>query len=86
MCPKWQSLAAAGLAQDVLLVSVGSFAPMAIRVADRLRKQGIGVTVVYCAIATFILLKVIDVIEGLRVSTDQEREGLDVHLHGEVVA
>ena len=36
----------AGLAQDVLLVSVGSFAPMAIRVADRLRKQGIGVTVV----------------------------------------
>jgi 1-deoxy-D-xylulose-5-phosphate synthase len=35
-----------GLAQDVLLVSVGSFAPMAIKVAGRLRKQGIGVTVV----------------------------------------
>jgi len=35
-----------GLAQDVLLVSVGSFAPMAVKVADRLRKQGIGVTVV----------------------------------------
>ena len=37
---------ASGLAQDVLLVSVGSFAPMAIKVADRLRRQGIGVTVV----------------------------------------
>jgi 1-deoxy-D-xylulose-5-phosphate synthase len=37
---------AVGLAQDVLLVSVGCFAPMAVRVADRLRKQGIGVTVV----------------------------------------
>jgi 1-deoxy-D-xylulose-5-phosphate synthase len=36
----------AGLAPDVLLVSVGSFAPMAIKVADRLRTQGIGVTVV----------------------------------------
>ena len=37
---------AAGLAQDVFLISVGSFAPMAIKVADRLRGQGIGVTVV----------------------------------------
>ena len=46
---------------------------------------GIGVTVVYCAIATFILLKVVDVIVGLRVTTDEEREGLDVNLHGEVV-
>ncbi len=37
---------APGLAADVLLVSVGSFAPMAVKVADRLRRQGIGVTVV----------------------------------------
>ena len=37
---------AAGLGKDVLLISVGSFAPMAIKVADRLRRQGIGVTVV----------------------------------------
>ncbi len=47
---------------------------------------GIGVTVAYCAIATFILLKIVDVIVGLRVTTDEEREGLDVNLHGEVVA
>lgn len=37
---------AAELAPDVLLVAVGAFAAMAIKVADRLRKQGIGVTVV----------------------------------------
>ncbi len=43
----------------------------------------IAATVAYSAIATFILLKVIDVIVGLRVSEDQEREGLDVVLHGE---
>jgi Amt family ammonium transporter len=47
---------------------------------------GVGITVVYCAIASFILLKIVDVIVGLRVTTDEEREGLDVNLHGEVVA
>jgi 1-deoxy-D-xylulose-5-phosphate synthase len=36
----------AELGEDVLLVGVGSFAAMALKVADRLRKQGIGVTVV----------------------------------------
>ncbi|KDE97811.1 1-deoxy-D-xylulose-5-phosphate synthase [Mycolicibacterium aromaticivorans JS19b1 = JCM 16368] len=35
-----------GLSQDVLLVAVGSFASMALKVAQRLRNQGIGVTVV----------------------------------------
>ncbi|KAA0100979.1 1-deoxy-D-xylulose-5-phosphate synthase [Mycolicibacterium sp. P1-18] len=35
-----------GLSQDVLLVAVGSFASMALSVAERLRNQGIGVTVV----------------------------------------
>ncbi|WP_293305516.1 1-deoxy-D-xylulose-5-phosphate synthase [Mycolicibacterium sp.] len=35
-----------GLGDDVLLVAVGAFAPMALNVAQRLRTQGIGVTVV----------------------------------------
>ena len=46
---------------------------------------GIGVTVVFCAIGTFIILKVVDLIVGLRVDPDVEREGLDINLHGEVV-
>ena len=46
---------------------------------------GVGATVVYGIIATFIILKVIDVIIGLRVSEEEEREGLDVSLHGERV-
>jgi len=46
---------------------------------------GVGVTVVYGAIATFIILKVIDMVIGLRVSEEDEREGLDVSLHGERV-
>ena len=37
---------AAGLSADVLLVAIGAFAAMALKVAGRLRTQGIGVTVV----------------------------------------
>ena len=37
---------AEGLSEDVLLVAVGAFASMAMAVAERLRNQGIGVTVV----------------------------------------
>jgi Amt family ammonium transporter len=50
-----------------------------------LQLEGIGFTIVYCAIATFIILKVVDLIVGLRVDPDVEREGLDINLHGEVV-
>jgi Amt family ammonium transporter len=45
--------------------------------------MGVSVTVVYCAVATFIILKVIDVVMGLRVSEEQETEGLDLALHDE---
>ncbi|EWY42428.1 ammonia channel protein [Skermanella stibiiresistens SB22] len=46
---------------------------------------GIAATIVWTAVASFILLKVIDVVIGLRVSEDVEREGLDLALHGEAV-
>jgi Amt family ammonium transporter len=46
---------------------------------------GIGVTVAYCAVATFVILKVIDVVMGLRVDEEVERDGMDLAIHGEVV-
>jgi Amt family ammonium transporter len=46
---------------------------------------GVAATVVWCAIATFVLLKLIDVVMGLRVGKQTEIEGLDLNLHGEVV-
>ena len=46
---------------------------------------GVGCTVVYDAIASLILLKLIDVVIGLRVDADTEREGLDLAIHGEVI-
>ena len=46
---------------------------------------GVGIVVVYDVIATLIILKVVDVIIGLRVDVEIERDGLDLALHGEVV-
>jgi len=46
---------------------------------------GIGIVIVFDAIVSFILLKVIDLIIGLRVDEETEIEGLDLALHGEVV-
>ena len=42
-------------------------------------------TIFWSGIASFIILKVIDVTIGLRVSKEVEIEGLDINLHGEVV-
>jgi len=42
-------------------------------------------TFVYCAVVTFIILKVLDMVVGLRVSREVEVEGLDINLHGETV-
>jgi len=44
---------------------------------------GAGATIVYCAVATFIILKVIDAIMGLRAGEEAEQEGLDLALHDE---
>ncbi len=46
---------------------------------------GVGVTVVYCAIVSYILLKLVDAVIGLRVDEAAERDGLDLTLHGETV-
>jgi Amt family ammonium transporter len=44
---------------------------------------GVSVTVLYGFSVSYILLKLIDLTLGLRVSEEQEREGLDISLHGE---
>ena len=47
---------------------------------------GIGATIVWCAVASFILLKIIDMVVGLRVDEETERDGLDISLHGESIS
>ena len=46
---------------------------------------GILATIIWSGIATFVILKVVDLAIGLRVPAEVEIEGLDINLHGEVV-
>jgi Amt family ammonium transporter len=50
-----------------------------------IQAKGVAVTVIYGFVVSFVILKIIDVTIGLRVTEDQEREGLDISLHGESV-
>ena len=43
----------------------------------------VAVTAVYCGGATYILLKIVDAVIGLRVTEDDEQVGLDLSQHGE---
>ncbi len=45
--------------------------------------EGVLATIAYSAVLTFIILKVIDMIIGIRVTSDDERMGLDLSQHGE---
>jgi Amt family ammonium transporter len=47
--------------------------------------EGIVIVLVYGAVVSLIILKVIDAIVGLRVTKEVEQEGLDLALHGEAV-
>jgi len=67
------------LAVESIGGTAGSMAQFIIQV------KGTAITIAYTAIGTFIILKVLDMIIGLRVAEDQEREGLDITLHGESV-
>jgi Amt family ammonium transporter len=54
--------------------------------ADMMVQLGaVATTLVVSGLGSFIILKVIDMVIGLRVSEEEEREGLDVSLHGERV-
>jgi Amt family ammonium transporter len=72
-----------------LLTGVFAFGPLSggtyVGGLALLGKQAVAVcsTLVYSGVMTFILLKIVDALIGLRVSEEEEREGLDVVLHGE---
>ncbi len=48
-----------------------------------IQAYGVAATIVYCAVVTFIILKIIELTIGLRVDEETETIGLDVRLHGE---
>ena len=48
-----------------------------------IQAQAVGVTIVVSGVVAFIAFKIADLIVGLRVTEEEEREGLDVNSHGE---
>ena len=50
-----------------------------------IQAEGVAATLIYTAVVTFILLKIVDAVVGLRVAPEEEVEGLDLALHGETV-
>jgi Amt family ammonium transporter len=69
-----------GLVTDWVTVSMGSN-PIATQLL--IQAKAVGVTVLWSGVAAFIAFKIADLIVGLRVPEEQEREGLDTNEHGE---
>ncbi len=68
---------------DVRFGGVGYAKGMTLGTQLTAQAMGLLAVAAWCAIATFVILKVLDAALGLRVTEDQEREGLDLALHGE---
>jgi len=79
------TLLAGFFASDQLGVFSGQGYAEGMTMASQMGVQAIGVaaTFIYTAVITYILLKVLDALMGLRVSSDEETEGLDIVLHDE---
>jgi Amt family ammonium transporter len=75
-----QSLGGPGLVTDWVTATVGS-TPILEQVWIQLK--GVLVTIVWSGVAAFIAYKIADMVVGLRVSEEEEREGLDTTYHGE---
>ncbi|MDZ7591276.1 MAG: ammonium transporter [Rubrivivax sp.] len=45
--------------------------------------EGVLITIVWSAVVAFVAYKIVDMVIGLRVPEDEEREGLDITAHGE---
>ncbi|MDO9243737.1 MAG: ammonia channel protein, partial [Rhodocyclaceae bacterium] len=48
-----------------------------------IQAEGVGITILWSAVVAFIAFKIADVLIGLRVPEEEEREGLDITAHGE---
>ncbi len=66
-------------------VTATSVTPDAYSIAAQVwvQAKAIGVTIVWSALVSVVAYKIVDLIFGLRVSEEEEREGLDISSHGE---
>jgi Amt family ammonium transporter len=74
------SLGGPGSTQDWVKMTVG-YPGMVEQLI--IQAKAVGITIVWTAVVAFIAFKIADLIVGLRVTEEQEREGLDISSHGE---
>ncbi len=72
-----------GVFADAALGGKGLAEGMTIASQVIVQAKGVAVTVIYTAVVSYILLKIIDVIIGLRVNEEDETMGLDLSQHDE---
>ncbi|QQS53154.1 MAG: ammonium transporter [Candidatus Competibacteraceae bacterium] len=72
-----------GLCADASLGGAGLAEGMTIGTQLWVQTKGVLFTIVYSGVLSFVILKIIDVVIGLRVTEEQETEGLDIALHDE---
>jgi Amt family ammonium transporter len=75
-----QDLGGPGLVTDWVTATVGS---NGIGAQVWIQFKGVLVTIVWSAVVAAIAFKITDLVVGLRVSEEEEREGLDISSHGE---
>jgi ammonium transporter, Amt family len=75
-----QSLGGPGLVMDWVTATVGSN-PIGTQVWIQLK--AVLLTIVWSGIVSLVAYKIVDLVVGLRVPEDEEREGLDITSHGE---
>jgi Amt family ammonium transporter len=75
-----QDLGGPGLVTDWVTATVGSN-PIGMQVWIQLK--AVLLTVVWSAVVAAVSFKIVDLVIGLRVSEEEEREGLDISSHGE---
>jgi len=80
-----------GVFADPALGGVGIWDYVTNKVADgysiagqlQIQATAVGLTVVWSTVVSVVAFKLVDILIGLRVSEEEEREGLDVASHGE---
>jgi len=66
-------------------VTVGMVAPADYSIVSQviIQAKAVGLTIVWSGVVSIIAFKIVDLVIGLRVSEEEEREGLDISAHGE---
>ena len=75
-----QNLGGPGLVTDWVTATVGS---NGIGAQVWIQAKAVGLTVIWSALVAAASFKIVDMVVGLRVTEEEEREGLDISAHGE---